>query len=444
MVFGIISMLLVLGFSTMSISASKTDVVTISGNTITVDDDGDADYTSIQEAIDNANEGDIIYVYSGVYSEKLTISKNSLKIIGENKDNTIINGAGEGDGLVKITATDIEFTGFKFDDIHGNAANMVCLKLSEASNNKIYDNIFEEFTYSIEMVNSDNNIIRDNSFIGHNTQGTYCLYLIGDSDGNTVNNNYIENYLVGIKINGKEDLSKAENNQIYSNDLFKNGKSAIDDGKDNIWYTSYPIGGNFYKEYKGGDIKEGVNQDEDTDNNVGDGIGDETFTIPGTAQSVDHYPLRKGEYPEIISISGPQKCTISSNLARRVYSYTIEAKDLQGDYIYYNIDWGDGTYTPFSPIFWKDFWKTDQNPNGDGTLVIVPHEWCKTGRFTVKIRVCDDIPSDDEKNIHISKTYTYDVVVTKNITPKNSVYSLFSNFLVEFPLLQKVLNINIF
>ena len=431
-------MLLTIGFSTMSISASKTDIVTLFGNTITVDDDGDADYTSIQEAIDNANEGDTIYVHSGVYSEKLTISKNSLKIIGENKENTIINGAGDG-FLVKITANDIEFTGFKFDDIYGYAVNGVCLRLSEASNNKIYNNIFKEFTYSIEMVNSDSNIIKDNSLIGHNTQGTYGIYFIGDSDGNTVNNNYIENYLVGIRINGKEDLLEAENNQIYSNDLSNNGKSAIDDGKDNIWYTDYPIGGNFYKEYKGGDIKEGINQDEDTDNNIGDGIGDETFTIPGTAQSVDHYPLRKGEYPEIISISGSQKCRISSNLVSKVYSYTIESKDLQGDYIYYNIDWGDGTYTPFSSISWKDFWKTDQNPNGDGTLVIVPHEWRKTGRFTVKIKVCDN----SVESTHISKTYTYDVVVTGWITPKNSVYDLFSNFLTKFPILQKVLNINI-
>jgi parallel beta-helix repeat protein len=452
MAFGIISMLLTIGFSTMSISASKTDVVTISGNTITVDDDGTGDYTSIQEAIDNANEGDTIFVKTGEYSEKLAINKNSLIIKGENKENTIINAADNGEGLVKISAKNVEITGFKFDDVLKNSGiNRVCFDISEASNNNINNNIIEGFMYGVKLVNSDNNIINDNIFTGGgSTFGVYGIYFIEDSDGNTINDNYIKNYLVGIRINSEEHLSKAENNRIYSNDLFKNGQSAIDDGKSNIWNTDYPLGGNFYKEYKGGDIKEGVNQDENTDNNIGDGIGDEIFVILGTSESVDHYPLRSGEYPEIISISGSQKCKKTGDLVSKVYSYTIEAKDLQGDNICYNIDWGDGTYTPFSPIFWKDSWKTDQNPNGDGTLVIVPHEWRKTGRFTVKIKVCDDsgngnLPkTDDDNNIHVSKTYTYDVVVTGWVTPKNSIHSLFSNFLTKFPILQKILNINIF
>jgi len=36
-----------------------------SGNTIYVDDSGEANYTSIQPAIDAADPGDTIYVYSG-------------------------------------------------------------------------------------------------------------------------------------------------------------------------------------------------------------------------------------------------------------------------------------------------------------------------------------------------------------------------------------------
>jgi len=37
---------------------------------IIVDDEGDGDYTSIQDAIGNATSGDIIEVYSGIYHEK--------------------------------------------------------------------------------------------------------------------------------------------------------------------------------------------------------------------------------------------------------------------------------------------------------------------------------------------------------------------------------------
>ena len=45
-----------------------------SRNIIYVDDDGTADYTSIQDAIDNASDGDIIIVYEGVSPYAIIIS----------------------------------------------------------------------------------------------------------------------------------------------------------------------------------------------------------------------------------------------------------------------------------------------------------------------------------------------------------------------------------
>ena len=56
---------------------------------IYVDDDGGADYTSIQDAIDAASSGYTIYVYSGFYNEVVYIDK-SINLIGQNKTNTII------------------------------------------------------------------------------------------------------------------------------------------------------------------------------------------------------------------------------------------------------------------------------------------------------------------------------------------------------------------
>lgn len=56
---------------------------------IYVDDSGGADYTSIQEAIDNANDGDTVYVYSGYYNEQVVINK-SINLTGEDRDTTYV------------------------------------------------------------------------------------------------------------------------------------------------------------------------------------------------------------------------------------------------------------------------------------------------------------------------------------------------------------------
>ena len=83
--------------------------------TIYVDDDGTADYTSIQDAIDVAMAGDTVYVRAGVYHEHIVINKQ-IMLVGENKD-AIIDCSGSGNGII-VNADGIEIIGFsiKFSD----------------------------------------------------------------------------------------------------------------------------------------------------------------------------------------------------------------------------------------------------------------------------------------------------------------------------------------
>ena len=120
-------------------------------------------YDSIQEAINNANDGQTIYVRSGVYPERLVINK-TLKIIGESRETTIIQG--NGGVLVEILSNNVTFSGFWLRD--GETA----IYLNEVENCQIIDNKFVNFsryaTYTggvaIYGVNCSNLTITGNFF----------------------------------------------------------------------------------------------------------------------------------------------------------------------------------------------------------------------------------------------------------------------------------------
>ncbi|MHA1754164.1 MAG: right-handed parallel beta-helix repeat-containing protein [Candidatus Odinarchaeia archaeon] len=99
------------------------------------------EYGSITEAINNATDGQTVYVKSGVYNEYITINK-ALQIIGENKANTIIRGNGTGI-LFKIVSDNVSISGFWMQ----NAETAIHLK--KVKNCRILGNKFTNFsTYS--------------------------------------------------------------------------------------------------------------------------------------------------------------------------------------------------------------------------------------------------------------------------------------------------------
>ena len=59
------------------------------GNTLYVGGSGPGNYTRIQDAIDNASNGDTVFVYDGIYDEYLEINR-AIHLRGESKNNTIL------------------------------------------------------------------------------------------------------------------------------------------------------------------------------------------------------------------------------------------------------------------------------------------------------------------------------------------------------------------
>jgi parallel beta-helix repeat protein len=77
---------------------------------------GPNNFSSIQEAINQAKANDIVYVFNGTYHEAFVVDK-SLRITGENKTTTFLDGDGLKD-LVTIVADDVNISGFTVQNSH--------------------------------------------------------------------------------------------------------------------------------------------------------------------------------------------------------------------------------------------------------------------------------------------------------------------------------------
>lgn len=154
--------------------------------TWTVDDDGVADFQTIQEAINVANEGDTIFVKSGTYYEHVVVNK-TVFLLGENKETTLIDGNAIGT-VVSVTTYNVVISRFTIQ------------------------NSGEYPSSNIRIVNSDGNYITHNIVRNSNDRGIY----LDRSMGNTISDNDILNNFYGILLD-ESTQNIISNNNVSSN-----------------------------------------------------------------------------------------------------------------------------------------------------------------------------------------------------------------------------------
>jgi len=194
----------------------KSSNVSFDGNNLYVGGNGTGNYTRIQDAIDNASDGDTVFVYddSAPYYENVVVDK-SINLIGEDRNTTVIDGGGSGD-VVRISADWIYISEFTIRNSGGNQDYPdFDAGIDIRSNyNTIICNSISNSIVCIYLKSCSNNIITGNSISGNNYSGIY-LY---DSRRNTITDNNISDNFFGI-----HHFKSSSNNIIKGNIISNNG-----------------------------------------------------------------------------------------------------------------------------------------------------------------------------------------------------------------------------
>ncbi len=220
---------------------------TSNGNTLYVGGSGPNNYTRIQDAIDDASDGDTVFVYddSSPYYEDIGIDK-SINLIGENKETTVIDGGSSTwHFAIFLIAPSITICGFTIQcySTHGRGIWVYNAPGEDGSyNNTIYDNIIKDTKkFGILLESSSGNKIFGNeirnhfgdmSGVGVGICAYYCAAL-----NNLVYENNITNNRYGIYITSI-DGEPCDNNKIYHNNFIGNKHNARS-SDDNIWDSNY-------------------------------------------------------------------------------------------------------------------------------------------------------------------------------------------------------------
>ncbi len=176
------------------------------------------DYASIQEAVDNVADGDVVLVKRGTYNGSVAINKRIL-LIGEDKTGTIIQGDWSLNGTVVLVEHDdvvVEKLSLKaaYDaGPHGRGVHLL-----QVNGCNVSDCNFVSYT-GVWLYGASNNTVENNEIDG--TKATMPpvagIKLQYSKDNRIVGNNVIEyKYGVGISLESSERNILAEN-QLLNN-----------------------------------------------------------------------------------------------------------------------------------------------------------------------------------------------------------------------------------
>src|SRR5660398_44323 len=366
---------------------------------ITVDDSGGADYMRIQDAIDNASDGDTIEVQSGTYFENVNVNKRltlrgiGMPVVNASGSGSVITLAADGITLEGFTATGNYYGIFlssSSDNIlsYNNASNNYYgIFLSSSSNNKLVGNNAISNTndgiylysssnntlisndasnnyYGIRLSFSSNNMLSGNN--ASNNHGGIFAYLSSNntlSSNNASSNNLVDGIFLSSSNNNTLisniasfnrgiiksygiNLYNSSNNTIYNN-IFNNTNNFYNDLNTNKWNVTKTPGMNIISgSYIGGNFwanPDGMGFSQQCDDSTGDGICDSFYSLD--SNNTDYLPLATTTIlPTIRYINGTVMDSITKEMLVGVTILTTGTSTTSNASGFYSLEVVSGAY----------------------------------------------------------------------------------------------------
>ena len=220
-------------------------------------------------------------------SDHVTVSDNDLgsdrgvfvfaSSLVEISDNQISGGVAG--GVILNSCSDVSIHGNQLSGAADPAYGVI--GVNSCGDVNIYNNTLDPSWFTgtdiilLKVSLSNSTLIAGNSF-----SNSLTAMSISDSSYTTIIENNIQSNAQGVVLND------TDNSRIFHNNFLNNMVQAIDTySTQNVWYSRYPSGGNYWSDYGGVDNCNNPDQDSCTGP---DGIGDTPYFFSGNQ---DYYPL---------------------------------------------------------------------------------------------------------------------------------------------------------
>ena len=188
---------------------------------------GPGNYSNIQDAIDNASDGDTVFVYSGTYPTSGIYIEKAIHLLGENRETTIVESPSNVEVYIKPHTHNVTISNFTFQnfvvDTHQN------------NNISISDNIFLTTVYQsyygqavIISYGSYNTFKRNTIILRHTIEGERpkdCMEL--HEYHSMIMNNILVGAHIGLYIGGKPTENDQYGLNTVSGNTFSNNEIGL-------------------------------------------------------------------------------------------------------------------------------------------------------------------------------------------------------------------------